>query len=57
MANPNIHHFDQILKELENDIGRLNVLMHQAFILVENVRSKYLMLNESYEVGCGSGKK
>ena len=57
MSNCNIHHFDQILKELENDIGRLNVLMHQAFIVVENVRGKYLMLNETYEVWCANVKK
>lgn len=57
MANPYIHHFDQILKELENDIGRLNVLMHQAFIVVENVRGKYLMINETYEKWCGNVNK
>lgn len=54
MSNIYIHHFDQLLKELENDIGRLNVLMHQTFILVENVRAKHLMINETYEKWCGN---
>lgn len=57
MSNLHIHHFDQILKELENDIGRLNILMHQAFIVVENVRAKYLMVNETYEKWCGNINK
>lgn len=57
MADYNIHHFDQLLKELENDIGRLNVLMHQAFIVVENVRGKYLMINETYEKWCSNVRK
>ena len=57
MANLTIHDFDQILKELENDIGRLNVQMHQAFILVKNIRCKHLLFNEECKVGCRSGKK
>ena len=54
MSNLHIHHFDQLLKELEHDIGRLNLLMHQAFIVVEGIRGKHLMINETYEKWCGN---
>jgi hypothetical protein len=54
MANSYIHHFDQLLKELENDMGRLSVLMNQAFIVVENVRRNHLMINETYEHWCAN---
>jgi hypothetical protein len=54
MADLHIHHFDQLLKELENDMGRLNVLMDQAFIVVENVRRNHLMINETYENWCAN---
>lgn len=57
MANPYIHHFDQLLKELENDMGRLNVLMHQVFIVAEKIRDKHLLINETYEKWCGNVNK
>lgn len=49
MANPYIHHFDQLLKELETDIGKLNVLMHQAYTMVETIRGKHIVVNKAYE--------
>jgi hypothetical protein len=52
MADHKIHHFEQLLKELEDDMGRLNALMHQSFIVSENLRRTHLLINENYEAWC-----
>jgi len=52
MADHKIHHFEQLLKELEDNMGRLNALMQQSFAVAENLRRSYLLINENYEEWC-----
>ena len=52
MADHKIHHFEQLLKELENNMGRLNTLMQQSFAVAEDLRRTHLLLNEDYELWC-----
>jgi hypothetical protein len=52
MANHKIHHFEQLLKELEDNMGRLNALMQQSFVVAENLRRTHHLINENYEVWC-----
>ena len=56
MSDPYIHHFDQLLKELENDMGKLNVLIHQVYAMVETIRGKHIVVNKAYEKWCGVNK-
>lgn len=51
MADHKIHHFEQLLKELEDDRSRLNALMPAVF---ENLRRTYLLINEIYEEWCAN---
>jgi hypothetical protein len=52
MADHKIHHFEQLLKELENNMGRLSTLMQQSFAVAEDLRRTYVLLNEDYELWC-----
>ena len=52
MADYKIHHFEQLLKELEDNMGRLSALMQQSFTVAENLRRSYLLINENYEAWC-----
>jgi hypothetical protein len=52
MADHKIHHFEQLLKELEDNMGRLGALMQQSFVVAENLRRTHLLINENYESWC-----